>query len=476
MSTKLIDAVANWKQEGVNEPLEYLYERPEFASLLSGETKIAIGGKGSGKSTLINYIKKHGNNPQSTSHVISMEDLKISSLAGIAKEPTEIAAFWRELLALAAISALHKHAPFPLANSLGEELPKIDTIGEWVSELLGRDISLNISKLQQQQQRSMSWQDRSYRMRRYFGKLNDLVTTPVTVYLVFDKFDYAFRGDATADTRRSYLDILSGFVNAVISMKDEDAFNTRILVRPILLMRSDILEKVPSTDRTKRADVTVALDWHPGEIQRLLAHRLSASGNLDAKDFRTTWHTFLEPFRGGKITDKYDGTGRDKPPFEWVELRTFWRPRDYVVFLQCCARLAQRQGTERVTFDQFVAAEYDYAPHALKHIEDEGTPHMPDFTDRVAQLTRLVLTNQSNKRNYTRDELATAFHASKDETASLIRSFFDFGAFGYVSANYNPQFVNTRYVFSFKNQNHPDIDGQNLIQMHPAVHRAMCRS
>ncbi len=469
MSRDLIDAVAKWPQEGRLDS-RYLYERADYANLLTGAAFMVVGRKGAGKSAALNYIKKHCTDPTRQLCHLDARDLNFNQLSDVAAVPAEAQGLWLTIIATAALSQLNR--TILRDPTLGELFPDTTAVSEIISFLRHTDINLSYNNTKLIHPKSMPWQERWFASKRFLARIGLQLNMPATIHTTFDSLDASFRHDDTEPQRHTYLRLLEGLVGASQGLADEPNFGGNLTLRPAVLMRTDILTQIPNSDRTKWSDRTVRLHWHPSQMQKLLAHRLSVDTGLPSDDFRTNWSALIDRF-GNKdtITDNYDNQ-TPKRPFDWLDLRTHWRPRDHIVFLKTAAELTQNQNADKIPFNQFVGAERDYSVlYFRSQTVDEGLPLLKDLQERLAQIQHMVRAS-ALKRRFSHAEFATAFGTSPEETILLLRKLYELSVVGHATLNAPSDHPNNRYRFKFKDNLYGELDIKDDVVIHPAIHRS----
>lgn len=467
--SNLAEAVAAWPQEGANDAMHF-YERNDFKRLLDGSAYMVVGPKGSGKSSLVTYVDRHCRTSGHLCHQLHAQGLNFSRIAATSDEPTELSWFWRQVLMLSAISALNRDRLND--STLAEQIPLTSDIGEIASVLRRDGFKLSYGGIKLEPSASSMWEDRGYDTKKLLAKIGQSLNEETTVFLTIDRLDLGFSVDQSPEQRRAYLRALSELVNATQAMTEEPAHGGFLKVQPIVLLRTDILAHVPSADRTKRSDMTVRLFWHPGEIQKLLAHRISVDAGLPPNEFARNWNALLFRFKE-TMEDRFDGKIQ-KPPFAWLEFRTQWRPRDYIYYLQVAASLALERGMEQIHFDQFVQAERKYSEYVRDQVIDEGIVQIPDIQRRFTELGAMVSPKREDKMWFNWQDFAGAFGEEEASVKPLLQDLYRVGAVGQAADNPVDQHPNTRFRFSYKQQHETELDStMRQLIVHPALRRAL---
>lgn len=470
MTRELIDAVAAWPQEGRFDS-KYLYERADYANLLTGSAFMVVGRKGSGKSAVINYLKKYcGDTTRQLCH-LEARDLNFNMLSDVAAVPAEAQGLWLTIIATVALSQLNQ--TILKDATLADNLPDTTALSEIVSFLRQSDVSISYNGTKLSHTKDMPWQERWFALKRFLARIGQNLSEPVTIHIAFDSLDASFRHDVAKPQRDDYLRLLEGLVGASHGVTDEPLFGGKLSLRPAVLMRTDILNQIPNPDSTKWHDRTVRLYWHPSQMMKLIAHRLSVVTGMHQDDFRANWSALIERFSNNdRINDIYDNQ-TPKRPFDWLDLRTHWRPRDHIVFLKTAANLAQQQNSEKIQFNQYVGAERDYSVlYFRSQTVDEGLPLLGDLRERLGQMQQMVR-GSPLKRRFSHAEFAATFNTTPEETVSLLRKLYELSVVGHAALNAPSDHPNNRYRFQFKDNVFGELDVKDDVVIHPAIHRSL---
>jgi hypothetical protein len=464
----LLAAVSQWRQEAAQEDAKYLYERPDFHDLLTGEKFIVSGRKGAGKTATLNYIDRHCRATGIPHRHLSSRDLDFQALEDLSRNPAQAEGFWREVILSTAIELLNE--TYLRDQELGFVAMAARTVSEIVSYLKENDFNISYKGLTLIKPKSMNWQDRAIASKRFLDQLAPRLPHDAKIFITFDRLDTAFRYDATLGQMTAYLRLVEALLSATQAIHEINPFGARVSVIPIVLIRSDILALVANNDKTKWKDDTIELVWSPGEIRLLLAHRISADlgdSSIDHSDFAANWDKLFERFT---IKDRYEN-GREKSSFEWIEFRTTWSPRDYIFYLRECARFSHQHGEKRISFDRMVFTEFNYSSYFRSQLSDEGLPHVPDIRNHLEQLSKLAK-DHPRKRNFTFDEFLGALGLPDNQTGSVLDTLYQLNAIGNLVDGTTGHSHN-RYKFKYKDKFFGALDKHGDIVFHPGLHRSL---
>ncbi len=466
MSAALLEAVSKWRQEAAKEDAKYLYERKDFAQLLTGERYIVSGRKGAGKTATLGYIDRACKKEQIAHRHLSAKDLDFQALRELSKNPVQAEGFWREVILSTAVSLLNEN--YLQDRDLGLVARATRTLSEVVNYLKERDFNITYRGFTLIKPKSMNWQERAIASKQFLQEISGTLSQETKVIITFDQLDTSFRHDLSSEDMAAYLRLLEALLSAAQSVHESNPYGGLLSVLPVVLIRSDILALISNNDKTKWEDDTVELVWSPGEIRQLLAHRIAADSGLDQSDFAANWHALFD-----KITlkDRYDNYTQ-KSSFEWMELRTTWCPRDYIYYIRECAEYAADQDDDMISFERLVYTEFNYSSYVRKQLLDEGRPHLKEIESRLEQISRLAR-DHSRKRNFSLDEFSEAFELDDAKTtAKILDALYSLNAIGNMTEGATG-YMHNRYKFCFKDKFSGSLDKKGHIIIHPGLYRSL---
>jgi hypothetical protein len=121
-------------------------------------------------------------------------------------------------------------------------------------------------------------------------------------------------------------------------------------------------------------------------MQRLLAYRIAraADSNRSNIEFDEAWQMLF--------TDQMvslSGDSPKQPMFFYLMNRTYQRPRDYIVYLARCAKIALDKELRRVDLKTFLGCEFFYSEYFRQELHDEMSPVVPEIDQVFAALSNM---------------------------------------------------------------------------------------
>ena len=383
LSKKVIKSIReNWKLEAKLESQKnYFYHLKEVNSILDGSKYYIIGRKGSGKSSISEYIFNLGNFDK-FSEKLSFKNFPFNELYNLDNQkytpPNQYITLWKYLMysTVAKLMVQNEKIDATIRSKLGEiYAPEpirslARTINNWTSAEFGthilgtggtlkysRDVSPQIS----------NWIERVDALEDIILKYCD----DSKYFIVFDELDEDYR-DLKSDDHVFYNYLLTSLFKAVQDVK-YTFLSTRIKIFPIVFLRDDIYSLIKDADKNKWRDFKIEIEWSTEMIKRLLAYRLSVDAESEkVLNFHNAWKMI---FLNENIKS---GSGRTTlSTFDYINRSTHLRPRDYIRYLQACAEATTI--SERITNVTVKYVDRAFSNYLRDEIIDEIFPLLPEI-------------------------------------------------------------------------------------------------
>lgn len=385
----------NWKLDAKLESKKnYFYHLQEVNSILNKSKYYIIGRKGSGKSSISEYLLSLKNHDTFTEK-LSFKNFPFNELYGLDNPkftpPNQYITLWKYLIysTVAKLMVQNEKIDSSVRSRLGE-IYKPDpirslsrTISQWTSKEFGATIfgiggSLKVDKRENNQ--SSSWIER-------VNNLEDIILQNCdnsNYFIIFDELDEDYRTISSSE-HELYNFLLTSLFKAVQDIKY--TFNsTRLNICPIVFLRDDIYSLVKDADKNKWRDFKIEIDWNTDKIKRLLAHRISRDAEIaENLSFNNAWDLiFYQPTISS-------GTNRKKiiSSFEYITRSTHLRPRDYIRFIQVCAEETVGFNRNKIANQTIKYVDRAFSNYLRDEIVDEIFPILPDIEEILQIISNL---------------------------------------------------------------------------------------
>jgi len=376
----------NWKLEAKLEAKrDYFYHSQEVNLLLNNSKYYVIGRKGSGKSSISEYLL--GLKDYDTfSEKLSFKNFPFNELYGLDNQkytpPNQYITLWKYLIysTVAKLMVSNEKIDAAIRNKLGEiytpdpirSLSR--TISHWTSAEFGANVigSGGTFKLSRDiKAQSTNWVDR-------VSNLEDIILEycdSSKYFIIFDELDEDYRAIKSSE-HEQYNFLLTSLFKAVQDIKY--TFNTTERnICPIVFLRDDIYALIKDSDKNKWRDFKIEIEWTPEKMKQLLAYRISKDANT------TTSLTFQQAW--GTIFAKEDirtGSGKSTlNSFDYITRSTHLRPRDYIRYIQACAEETANFNRGKISNETIKFVDRAFSNYLKDEIIDEIYPLLPDIEE-----------------------------------------------------------------------------------------------
>ena len=395
LSRSTLKSIAeNWKLEAKLEiNKDYFFSFDEVNQIIENKKYYVIGRKGSGKSSISEFILKKMNY-EIFSEKLSFKNFPFNELYGLDNQkytpPNQYITLWKYLIysTVAKLMVKNENIDIDIRRKLSEIYSPdpirslARTINQWTSAEFGanvlgsggsfkfsRDISGNAS----------TWIER-------VNFLEDIISNhcdAAKYFIIFDELDEDYRQIKSND-HIQYNYLLTSLFKAVQDVNYY--FNeTKINVFPIVFLRDDIYALIKDADKNKWRDFKVEIEWTTEKIKYMLAHRISQDAACDdILSFYNSWNLIFEK-------DKIKmGSGKTKlGPFDYITRSTHLRPRDYIRYIQVCAEETVSRDNNKINSETVKFVDRAFSNYLKDEIIDEVYPLLPDIEEILNIITNL---------------------------------------------------------------------------------------
>jgi hypothetical protein len=393
-----------------------------------------------------------------------MSQLDFSRVQDLHGNLAQMTAFWRDVILNASLGLLkRRYDPPSPEDKLNRAL---SNLGRLATHLLQSKWTLRAGEFEITKGESADWQCESadtYELIENYTKSKGISEE---IYLVFDRFDQCYRGDMSAEQIRLFENVVLGLVHAVINLRTDQRTTQPlpITIKPVLCIRSDIFNLLNDPEVNRWLERSVHLYWTAPEIMALIGHRIAVADGDANTDFARNWRKLI---RVRSIRDRFDKEIRT--PFDFIDMRTCRRPRDYIFYLAKAAEHAYINNDDEITLNRIVSTEPSYADFLSRELADESWATASYVSECIKKLAQYV-SEHPNKRNFTIDELAAIFECSNDEAIERARELFSFHVLGFKPKSESGV---ASYRFRHDVPYDIDLDIRQHIVIHPGMYRIM---
>lgn len=472
-------SAVNWgpdEAKGDDRLLHYFVEFPDFGSVRQGHLRYVVGRKGAGKTAVIERVRLElASDPLFFHASLSLRNFPLQEFRDLRdksfRDKSQFVAAWQFLIYLELARLICEDQgtqPQETVEDLRQFLIQnelLDSVGftESLSVLRKSDQKLKVS-LRWIEGENTNGSQTQTQTTLHYKKVFDLlerriktVSSPSQYWIFMDELDEGYRaGDE--GLRLVLLALLRAVEDCSISLKKSD-----LCFRPLLVLRSDIFDRLEDNDLNKLDDHVLRLQWNSrpdlGDhaIRKVVAARITASMSEIKGD---GWPLLTDNDNTSQLPKGVDTL------WSYVVNRTYERPRDIVKFLKFCKK---HSPSGILTFSATKNAEAEYSQWLYKEIRDEIHSHLPVWREAMQCITRIgvgkisyaVFTENLAKES----AISKWIEESNSSSDKIIETLFDFGVVGNLDTS-------GRWLFKYKDHDltwNPEMD----LIVHWGLHKKL---
>lgn len=107
-------------------------------------------------------------------------------------------------------------------------------------------------------------------------------------YIIFDELDEDYKDFSNEDEAKKYKCMLTSLFKAVQDIRSTFDFVEKKIF-PVVFLRSDIYSQLTDSDKNKWRESIIDLEWDTTRIKQMLAHRLCVAMDVEDEDFDIIW-------------------------------------------------------------------------------------------------------------------------------------------------------------------------------------------
>ena len=385
-SKDIIKSIAeNWKLEAKLETQkDYFYHFNEVNLILNKSKYYIIGRKGSGKSSISEYLLSLKDFNQ-FSEKLSFKNFPFNDLYDLDNQrytaPNQYITLWKYVIysTVAKLMVGNEKIDSAIRIELGK-IYKPDplnslarTINNWTSAEFGGTVFGTGALLKfgrESKAQTANWIQR-------VSDLEDIILEycdDAKYFIICDELDEDYRS-IKSNEHISYNYLLTSLFKAVQDIKS--TFNsTKINICPIIFLRDDIYTLIKDADKNKWRDFKIEIEWTAEKIKKLLAWRISRDADSGCDlSFENAWNLIF-----AQDTLKAGTRGSKKfNSFDYITRSTHLRPRDYIRYFQVCCEETTNLNRNKISNQTIQFVDRAFSNYLKDEIVDELTPLLPDI-------------------------------------------------------------------------------------------------
>lgn len=456
---------------------DFFYNYGSMYERLNTDGKyLVLGRKGTGKTLLAYYLKRHLEK-DSSENIIDIESAKNIHYQNLVRakvegeNPREYYDIWRWILLLSLSKTILKNQSITsdanylkLHKFINEELSTGSLSLEKIVDVSRKsifEITIDFFKFSQEKAKEKIPVHFTELIDPLFEVIKELANSiEGKAYYILDEIDDQFR---LRDKQKRQ--IVIGLIKAV------DDINTNLLdynpnVKIVLLLRTDIFFQLNDSDLEKiNQDSSVLLDWSTRDDYKspafeVILFKMKKSLGLDED---VTFKTIYDKYFYGTLSENTN-------PAQYLLDRTMIRPRDAITFMNIIKD--RKPNLEIIKIDDMVSVEMYYSGYFKREIKNELLAHFNEiYIEDIFQLLKM-----NNRASFSFIQIRETYDRLKDrlKIPDLKRALEDMYEFGIIGNYYETITGKPRIRFEYRDPG-SIIDLDKVILLHKGLEREILR-
>jgi len=237
------------------------------------------------------------------------------------------------------------------------------------------------------------------------------------LHVLFDDLDKNWTG------KEENIDLIKTLFECIIELSRKYRKNLKFVVA----LRTDIFSQIDFHQTEKIRPYVINITWDFHQLKKLVEKRIEKEWNVTASE---AWNVFPRYIRVGNY---------EMDIFQYFIIRTLWRPRDLISFINLCINEALKYNSGRIEMKDIYRAEAIYSRQRMEALVDEWKFVYPELISWVDLFA-------GGKIKYRFDELEHLFKNEKNSAKAIIDVLYSVGFLGYKPFN------KSYFRYSFKSQ------------------------
>ncbi|EKE87644.1 P-loop ATPase, Sll1717 family [Idiomarina xiamenensis] len=402
---EMLKEISEWKLDAKFEDSgRYFFHDKDVSAIEAGKYSYVIGRKGVGKTAISQNIFSK-NSHDVFCEKLTFKNFPFNSLYELNDEdytqPNQYITLWKYLIYSSICRMFVRNEA--VDNEVRLELEKIYgsvepinnlrriikkwVANEWSVKFLGLGGKVKLSEDNGDQ----TWIEK-------VDVLEDVISRYIdeaNYYIVFDELDEDYSSIIKTGGQSNYLSLITSLFKAVQDIKSIFPSESSG-VKPVVFLRDDIYDLLTDSDKTKWNDFRLDLDWDKNTIKDLIAFRLTRAKYRASEplSFKQAWALAFSP-------EKIEYGNRQKKQtdvYTYIAKSTQLRPRDFVRYLQVCAKEAVSERRTKIGPDIVKKVDKAFSNYLKEELIDEIHGVLPDIKEI------LMVISEIRKQNFTIEE------------------------------------------------------------------------
>jgi cold shock CspA family protein len=409
----LLNEMSQWKREAKAENNDrYFWHVREVDQIARGDKYFVIGRKGAGKTAICEYFS-HQKSYDIFPEKLNFKNFPFNELYSHKNQkytvPNQFITIWKYLIYSTVCRSILKNESVDSAvrGELATLYDDDSSLSRRLTRWVGKEFGLSLFGLSVKIIKSphggepIDWTE-------HVNYLEDILLKhagTATYFVLFDELDEDYRDVIQADQYHQYTALITSLFKAVQDVRLTMAGNPSLRIFPVIFLRDDIYELVQDSDKNKWGDFRVDLNWDSDKIKKVMAFRISRALDPHCQQvlpFDLAWSKAFgtRPIGIGKGNKKIS-------TFDYIARSTLLRPRDFVAYLQNCARHAI-ENNGAISPEVVKIVDKAFSNYLREELTDELFAILPDIANIFDAISQL------RKWNFSIPELERAYQQQVD--------------------------------------------------------------